>query len=422
MMFQAYLDDEVSPAERAAVEQRCEESPENAEALREHKRASVCLYDALSEYRLKGSLRQRVMDNLPEMDRRSVELQAVNDRAKHPYRRSRRVMQAVPALAAGLIVIMAIVLQFNWPSATAGFDTIGVVAAVHGPAAHVKGASLERGAALEEQFVEKGHILETGPTGVCMIRVAADTDIKLAEDSRLEVVGPRDMRLVKGKAYFDVGRHARLFRVETTQGVVTVYGTKFEIALQRDRLALSVRQGEVQVENEAGWQTLRDSQETVILAQGKPSAPRGFRAERFAWADSIKPNPNAERIYLSEIASPADLVEINGVEVHMLDASQLAANQRISSIRVRWTPNTSVTNHCAVDVYVNNNQNTPIFKHRIEPEVFAQRRVSEYNVPVPPEVTRMPIVFNVRLVPDWASGMTNSLMPDMNVSAVAAGQ
>ncbi len=421
MMFQAYLDDEVSPAERAAVEQRCEESPENAAVLKQHKRTCVRLYDTLQEYRMQGSLRQRVMDNLPEMDRRTVELQAVNYRAKHSEGRFQRAMRWMPAVAASLIIAMALVLQLNWPGASAGLDTVGVVAAVKAPAHHVSSESLERSEAAARDFVERGDIVETGPAGHCMIRVASNSSAKLSANTRLEVKGARHMRLVKGKAYFDVGRHSRLFRVETQQADITVFGTQFEVALSGDMLSVSVGKGEVKVENEAGWQVLKEGEQSIVVAQGKPSTPQAFRTQLLAWANSIIPDPAAEELYISQVALPAESVEINGVEVNMLDASHLGSEQRVRSIRIRWTPNTRVSGHCAVDVYVNNNQNSPIFKHRIDPSVFVRRGINEYSVPVPDDISDMPQVFNVRLVPDWSTGTRDSLLTTMQVSAVAGG-
>lgn len=401
--FQAYLDDEASPAERLAVEQACAGSPEHRAELRAWQAQSNALFGAMRPYRLARSLRQPVLDNLPEMDRRLIELEQVNWRAKHPGSRWHWAARWLPAVAAIMIVTLGLALRYNWPEVQPVDSAIGVVVQAEGSPLVIAGSDLAQTTAAPSEYIRPGDVYETNGHETLMLQLVGDSSVRMQGDTRLRVEGERDVRLERGKAFFDVGPAGKLFRVYTRGAEVTVFGTAFEVAVHDQEVAVAVARGEVTVENDRGWRFLRAGQ-SVSVRRGEEPAPPATEdvSARLAWVNTIQPDPAASMLYHAQLAEAFPVGSIGAVVVHMVDTTAYFEGRppQLEGIRLRWERSAApMADMCSYEVYVNDALNNALFKYRIDERVFERSDASEYTIPIPASVERMPRVFNVRVVP-----------------------
>mgnify|MGYP002619713562 CR=1 FL=1 len=414
--LQAYVDGELSDAERQGVEQACAQSPQLAQALREHESLSSDMLELMKEHSLGRSLRQSVMDNLPEMDRRLLDL----ERAKLNQERRQRFTHLLPTIAAALIVVLGLTLHFNWPSAVPTGDTIGVIVQMAGsPAVYAAEDSLRRPATLSG-YIQPGEIFETGQSQSLMMRLVGNSTVRLSADTRLRIASGRDVRMEKGTAFFDVGPAGRLFRVSTPEADITVFGTAFEVAVYDGHIEVTVARGEVSIENAHGWRVVRSGQTAAVRMGESPALPEHDDqvAQRVAWAEKIRADIDADNRYYEHLAQVIPPSIIGGVVVHMVDTTTRFGGRKpeLESIRLRWNRGALIGEVCGYDVYVNDAQNNAIFKHSINDAVFEHSDASEYNIPIPDTVERLPRIFNVRLVPRCETGAEHQIA--FQVSAV----
>lgn len=94
-------------------------------------------------------------------------------------------------------------------------------------------------------------VLQTAPGQQRAVTLADGTQVTLDGATRLEVrlgAGLRQIRLVRGEAFFDVAHDARRpFTVKAPEGSARVLGTAFDLERGDGRLELSVRRGRVRL-------------------------------------------------------------------------------------------------------------------------------------------------------------------------------
>jgi len=94
------------------------------------------------------------------------------------------------------------------------------------------------------------------------VRLADGTVVRLAPGSRLQVPSGEERQVaLEGRAYFAVApSEGRRFRVDTSEGSVVVYGTRFDVAIGEDGLDVVVVEGQVALESDGGRVELSGSQ------------------------------------------------------------------------------------------------------------------------------------------------------------------
>lgn len=101
-----------------------------------------------------------------------------------------------------------------------------------------------------ERRIQADHITGTGETG--HVRLEDGTTLHLAADSAVAIdfaAANRNVRLIAGQAFFDVAHDAaRPFSVTASDLTVTVTGTRFAIAQNRQRVEVAVASGSVRVD------------------------------------------------------------------------------------------------------------------------------------------------------------------------------
>lgn len=119
------------------------------------------------------------------------------------------------------------------------------------------------GLAAARFYLPVTHIYDTGVGGQRTVNLEDGSSIQLNTDSQVEVrytPRSRDLRLLRGEAYFEVAPNPRRpFSVYAGQDVVRAVGTAFVVRLKQEGVEVTVTKGKVQVSTlaqSAGTDTL----------------------------------------------------------------------------------------------------------------------------------------------------------------------
>lgn len=416
-MFQAHIDGELGQSDRVILEQHMADCPACAALLRKHQRACAHLCEAFVDHRLTHSLVESVLDHVPEMEPvDQLDMEAVNWRLKHPVGRWQRAARLMPAVAGIVLLILALTLMSQWPTPPgAGSNVVGVVTHCSGVVKSSTYDGVTRQAVAVKDFVERGERFETGSGDALMLALAGPTQLKLNENTRIKLFDERKLSVETGEIWLDVGRDGRLFRVTTPMGVITVFGTAFEVAVDGDRTVVTVEEGKVQVENEIAFREVAPGQQ-VELVSGGPLVPRSVDvASETAWASRINPDHGASVLFAREILSRATGAQLPAQPVWVVKDLNRRA---VTSIRLQWEPDSYVAGHTGYDVYVSDDKMQPLFKAHVSGRLFADKDVRSRVIVVPGTPISGVNVLHIRIVPDFVGGCVETSFTKVGVAAV----
>ena len=112
-------------------------------------------------------------------------------------------------------------------------------------------ASTQLGAAMS---LSPGDTIETGARSLVAMSWNVGGSLRLDQNTHIEIVSGEAVRLIKGAVYFDSRQFGQPvnpqleFAIETPYGRVTHVGTQFLLQMDSNRLAVSVREGEVRID------------------------------------------------------------------------------------------------------------------------------------------------------------------------------
>ena len=162
----------------------------------------------------------------------------------------------------------------------------------------------------EADVVRAGQSLSTGAESRAALSWHGGGSLRLDENTRLELVSERAVRLTAGGLYFDsaadraASPQAAVLAIETPAGEVVHVGTQFMVSVEGAEVVLSVREGQVKVSGD-GFEVTVDSGERLDIDS------RGVRAQRsiesydasWNWAQEIAPQPSMDGRTALEILS-----------------------------------------------------------------------------------------------------------------------
>ena len=164
----------------------------------------------------------------PPSDLRNRVLQASHVELQRTLRRRRSRVGALAAIAATLLVVVSITFYSRMPD---GGPAIGWVAEASGDASLMSGA------------VRQGAEVSTS-RGYLRIMLYSGISVRLDEGTHVEFGADDTLNLKVGRLYVD-SAGAPTILVETPRGSITDIGTQFEVVVDVDRLAVTVREGSV---------------------------------------------------------------------------------------------------------------------------------------------------------------------------------
>lgn len=237
-------------------------------------------------------------------------------------RRRRRVL----AVAAS---VMTLTFAGLWMLQQRGANAPQVVASIERGSAEL-GIQGER--AGPDATVLVGDRLETGPDAGAVLRLAGDAgsnkSLRLAPGTRIDWVGPGQVRLLAGQVYLDAGAAtpgaSTAIAFEAAGVRIQHVGTRFLVALSDTHLDVKVRDGTVRVEG-AGEVALLQGGELGRMGLEKSGVtpmqrlPVGSSGEEWSWVDDLAPSLEIDEQSLWSVLQRA--AQEGGLEIRFESAA-----------------------------------------------------------------------------------------------------
>lgn len=402
-LLQAYIDGELSPAETVVLEQHLSECRACNATLNRQRASCALLFEALGEHRLQGDLTAAVMAHLPEMELPVHSDHDVTWRTKHPKQRFWGTSAMMPVYAAVVMAVLGLAIVFSWPgnNESIGLDKIGMVMFARGQIFSSDDSSIERRAVTLRKVISENERLETAEKAAALVGIAGPTQLKVDENSRVKISDERQLNLETGRIWLSVAKDKRLFRVITPRGLVTVFGTVFSVEVNPEATIVTVEEGEVTVENDTRFTTLKPNQRVVVTASDSPLIPISVDARSLmAWAQEIQPDEHALMAFNASI-KPRQAGRIPAIQVFVVPTW----NRPIHSITFEWKPDKKVQSYAGYFIYVSDDHMTPLFRGHIEAQVFSDPSLENFELAIPPDVAVTDVtMLHIDIVPDHSTG------------------
>ncbi|HEX72193.1 MAG TPA: hypothetical protein ENN65_02645, partial [Candidatus Hydrogenedentes bacterium] len=375
--LQAYIDGELSTAEKVIFEQHIAECRMCDALLKRQKANSALLFESLNEQRLREDLTPAVMAHLPEMDHDYRLSHEVTLRAKQPGR-SLFFRVIMPVFATAAVLLMGAALLYIWPkSDSAVYREVGMVTYQQGKVLRSRENSTERIPTLVQTVVLTDERFETGENAGLVIGLVGPSYVKLHENTRLKVEHERELSLERGRIWLKVANSDRAyFRVLTPSGDITVFGTIFDVHVTDHGTTVTVAEGAVQVENERTFTVLNAGEQVELMPGRKPLRKMAVDAyARMAWASELHSDPKAERLFLANFRHSE---RIRAEQVFVVDVRR----HLVHAITFEWRPDAFDDNHCGYHILVSDEHMNQLFTGYIDAGVFENKENHIYELPV----------------------------------------
>lgn len=422
-LLQAYLDGELSPSEKVIFERECAASPELARRVDEARDVAAKLYESLGTHRLGRDLSPAVMAHLPEMDGngsylRQERARETTWRTKHPRGGARWFFTVVPALSPVALLVLGFVIFQAWPRPDAGQPrVVGMLTSVTGGVTlHDGGMGGAREAALLAQ-VRAGDLVETREDARMLLALSGPTYLKASADARFKVLGPREVRVEKGQVWLNVAKHAERFRVRTSMGDVTVFGTVFSVEAQPNHVTVTLRDGEVTVENGVDFAVLYPGEQAVMHQSGGEIEKHEVDAGTLlAWADGIEADPAARAEFASSVGKLSDGL-VRAEQVWWVDTRDRGP---VRAMAFTWESDATGLLPVSYDVLVYNENMQPLFSRRLEGALLRDGQKQQVELPIPEGKSLGGKTTFVRLVPDEGTGEVEVAFKEVSLIGATA--
>lgn len=405
-LAQAYVDGELNPSETLVFEQHLGECRQCAHQLDRQRAAAAMLFDSFADHRMPRSLVPDIMAHLPEIDDARL-VRQVNARLKSRPDWSRWFFAALMPVVAVLVLTLAGVIFFGLGpqrlEKTVTAQAIGMVTFLTG---HVTGLMPQETQWKDldtRALISRDQLFATEQGSAMIASVAGPSMIKVAEGSRLKVNDDRRVALQSGKIWLHVAKSAkgaRVFRVHSPDGNITVFGTTFGVEVLEGRTIVTLLEGEVTVENDLTFATLRPNEQIELKRGVSPLQPYTVdAAQALAWADAIQPDGVAQGEFLSTIHPLGETI-LRAENVWRVDTGE----HTVSNISFSWNPAKTRDGLCSYVVYVTDDAGRPLFVGRIEARDLAQQGRTQVELSVPNDALKPNTTAFIRMVPDTTTG------------------
>ncbi|GMV94701.1 MAG: hypothetical protein AMXMBFR82_44790 [Candidatus Hydrogenedentota bacterium] len=405
--LQAQIDGELGDSERVILEQHVAECARCAQMLRERQWQTALLFEALSADRLAHSIRQKVLDHLPEMEVPGQEIDDLNWRAKHPNKWTNRLAHVAPAAAVAILVFLTIVLRFSYPEQTgysnlyrAERPAVGVVTQVKGEPTRIALDETRRMRASIAALARSGDCFETADGTQMMLSLTGPTVVKLDENTRVKVSDARRLSVDHGTIWLDVAQDGSLFKVITPAGLVTVFGTVFSVRVAEGRTTVTVESGHVQVESGEHLYQLQANQQVIVSLYEDPKGPLEVKASALhQWADSIQTDAAGLEAF-ARLSEDKDLSkELQGRIAFVIDTTQDGRPREVDAIRLYWGTEEMPASGVSYDVTITDGFGNILRQEHLDAALFRERQDGYYDVVLEDPIRDVRTLV-VRLVPD----------------------
>ena len=148
-----------------------------------------------------------------------------------------------------------------------------------------------------------GQTLLTGPDSAAAITWNNGGSLRIDENTRVEFLSPDEIALRSGRVYFDsqpstlqagiTQSSVASFAIRTEQGVVKHIGTQYMTGINGGAVTISVREGQVHIENDYQQATAAAGQQMTVVGNNRPTYANISRhGDNWLWVERMAPEVN----------------------------------------------------------------------------------------------------------------------------------
>lgn len=141
--------------------------------------------------------------------------------------------------------------------------------------------------------VHAGVVISTGPNEGLSLLLARSESLRIDENTRIRVDAADQFTLLVGRIYADTGQFVYRnggLKIDTEFGVVTDVGTQFSVAATAQSLEVAVREGRVDVRNQADTYAARMGQRlTLVQGAGASVTDLDTHDDYWDWVVDLTP-------------------------------------------------------------------------------------------------------------------------------------
>ncbi len=383
--LQAYLDGELSRSKELIVEEHlsaCAHCKREFEHLR---KSNAYLYETLSPYKLNESLDEHIMKKLPEIDISYNQTHQITLRVKHQDKNPYSFPNIFPYLALTAMTILGVFIFVSWPHRDiTETQRIGVAINIGGDSSIIENNI--------NNFIKENNItpikndnyIETQKNALVYSYLKGNSVLKLAESTRIRILDERTVNLEKGKVFFDIGKDKKVFRVNTPQGTVTVFGTRFQVEVDSSRILTTVSKGEVTVETINQFVVLRENQQILLENNTFASEINKCDSEKITeWANEVKPPDRIMQKVATYFSNTNSLLIIAPVsQIFVVPIQQ----KEVSTLELLWDKQ-KVTNNSNFTIYASDDELKPLFRYKLTNNILSSSFEGKINIPIPTDIS-----------------------------------
>jgi len=396
--MQAYLDGELSRAKELIIEEHlstCEHCKVEFELLR---KSNAVLYETLNHYKLNESLEEQIMKRLPEVEPGNNQTHQITLRVKNQDESPYSFTNLFPYLALAAMTILGIFIFMRWPyHEIVDAEEIGVAISILGESSVIDSNVNEQMNEGVPTSLKGDNYIETQNDSLVFLYLLANSTLKLADNTRIRIIDERTINIEKGKVWFDIGKNKKVFRVNVPQGVVTVFGTQFQVEVNSIQSITTVSRGEVTVEVANQFVVLKEDQQVQFKKDGFVSGVKSCDSKTItAWADKIKPSDKTLNKIMTTYASTQPVpISTPASQVFVVPIQ----NKQISSLVLRWDKQKAIEKS-NFTIYASDDNLKPLFKYKITNEWMTSLN-SEITIPIPQNVSLKQVkILHIEIVSD----------------------
>ncbi|HOL19888.1 MAG TPA: FecR domain-containing protein [Candidatus Hydrogenedens sp.] len=396
--MQAYLDGELSRAKELIVEEHLSNCSQCKDKFEKFRKTNAIIYETLAPYKLTNSLDESIMKKLPEVETGYNEIHQITMRIKHQEETPYSFSNLFPYFAIAAMTILGIFIFVSWPAKEySNQKKIGVALNITGTSFIINNSVNNK---MKEEVpiaFSEGNYIETQDNSKVYILLKGNSIVKLSNNTRIRILDERTINLEKGLVWFDIGKDKKTFRVNTSQGFITVFGTQFQVEADFNRVITTVSRGEVTVETGNQFAVLKENQQIELKNQTINTKVKTCDSQKImAWAEQIKPRTQAFD-NASAILAPTQPIEISK------PASQIFVvpiqHKEVTTLVLVWDKN-KITENSNYTIYASDDELKPLFRYKLTNDMINNYN-GEINIPIPNEVSIKQVnILHIEIISD----------------------
>ena len=250
----------------------------------------------------------------------------------------RRTRRRLVSLAVAATVILAVGITVNFLRVPSALPVLVATIERSSGSIHLVGEQSVLHETRDLAELTTGQTLLTGPNSAAAIAWNNGGSLRIDENTRVEFLSPGEIALRSGRVYFDsqpstlragiTQSSVASFAIRTDQGVVRHVGTQYMTGINGGALTISVREGQVHIENDYQQATAAAGQQMTVVGKNLPTHTNISRhGDMWRWAEKIAPAIGVDKPSAYEFISWA--ARESGLEVHFAsDAVERTAHIR----------------------------------------------------------------------------------------------